>query len=293
MQKLFLVLQVFFFLATEIMELQSILVYIIWIPFVLHSASKTHAEIPDASKGCTESKETAVSVETCPKTEQEWKEAASRKGCNKISHSCSSFEYHCVINAWKNETVEVCAPIKNIVGNVCTEYSFGGSRIQRNSEAGCKNCPSFYYSNKSYKYPEYNINSTSFFFTSTLKTTAISDNKESITPSKQEMVSTNPDSAPSRQKGLSTDPDSESDLNIKILIPICIGLACLIAFMLVCAVYHSRKECFLIRDIIARICTFRKRQKQTSFNENINTHIENTPLREETPDHCSVNMEPS
>uniref|UniRef100_K1PB63 Uncharacterized protein n=1 Tax=Magallana gigas TaxID=29159 RepID=K1PB63_MAGGI len=39
---------------------------------------------------------------------EEWKEAAARKGCEKMT--CSSFEYHCVINAWGNETIEVCAP---------------------------------------------------------------------------------------------------------------------------------------------------------------------------------------
>ncbi|XP_062585991.1 uncharacterized protein LOC134247673 [Saccostrea cucullata] len=128
---------------------------------------------------------------------------------------------------------------------------------------------------------------------STLKTTTVSDNKESITPSRKELMSTDPDSAPSRQKGFSIDPDSESDLDIKILIPICIGIASLIAVILVCAVYRSRKECSIIRDIISRICTFRTKQKHTSFNENINTHIENTPLKEETTDHCSVNMEPS
>ncbi|XP_062621158.1 uncharacterized protein LOC134282780 [Saccostrea cucullata] len=285
------------------MELQLKLVHTTWIAFLFFSAPTTNADLPDASKGCKESiKETAVLVEYCPTTEQAWKEAASRKGCNTISHSCSSFEYHCVINAWKNETIEVCAPRKNIIGKVCTEYSFGGSVIQRNSDAKCKECPVFYFSNESYKYPEcYNlvyksrktnrpIVSTS---TSTLKNTAVSDNKESITPSRQELVSTDPDSAPSRQEGLSTDPDSESDLNVKILIPICIGIASVIAVILICAVHRSRKECSIIRDIISRICTFRTKQKQTSLNENTNTHIESTPLNEGTTDHCSVNIEPS
>ncbi|XP_062607101.1 uncharacterized protein LOC134268877 [Saccostrea cucullata] len=281
------------------MELQVVLVYTIWIAFVLHFASKTHAQVPDASEGCKESIETAVLVEFCPTTKHEWKEAASRKGCQKY---CPSFEYHCVINAWKNETVEVCAPVKNIVGKVCTEYSFGGSLIQRNSDAECKKCPPFYSSNESYKYSEcfdlvYKSRKTNIPMVlsspSTLMTTAISDNKESITPSRQEVVSTDLDSAPSRQKGLSTDPYSESDLNIKILIPMCIGIASLIAVILACAVYRSRKECSIIRDIISRICTLGTKQKHTSFNENINTHIENTLLNDGTTDHSSVNMEPS
>ncbi|XP_061192233.1 uncharacterized protein LOC133200459 isoform X2 [Saccostrea echinata] len=269
------------------MELQRKLFPTIWIAFVLHSASTTHAELPNASKACKESKDTAERVETCPRSEQEWEEAASRKGCQNISHSCSSFEYHCVINAWKNETIEVCAPIQNIVGNVCAEYNFGGSRIQRNAYAKCQNCPAFYFSNKSYKYPEcydlvYNARKRSrpivLTSPSTLKTTAILDNKGFITPSRQER--------------LSTDPDSESDLNTKIIIPICIGIASLIAFILICVVCRSTKKYSFINDIISRICMFRTRQKQTNLNENINSDIENTPLKEGTTDHCSVKMEP-
>lgn len=55
-------------------------------------------------------------MKSCPQNVNEWNEAAARKGCEKISHSCSSFVYHCVINAWGNETIEVCAPRLLIVG---------------------------------------------------------------------------------------------------------------------------------------------------------------------------------
>ncbi|XP_061192232.1 uncharacterized protein LOC133200459 isoform X1 [Saccostrea echinata] len=275
-----------FFLAMKTMELQLRLFLTICI--VLHSASPTHADLSDASKGCKESKETAKRVESCPRSEQEWEEAASRKGCQNISHSCSSFEYHCVLNAWKNETIEVCAPIQTIVGNVCAEYSFGGSRIQRNGYAGCQECPAFFFSNESYKYTEcYDlVNKTGetskpivITTPSTLKITAITDSKEFITPSGQE--------------GASTDPDSDSDLNTKIIIPICVGIASLIVVILICVVYRSRKECSFIEDMMSRICRFRTRQKQINLVENINTNIENTPLKDETTDHCFIKMEPS
>lgn len=41
-----------------------------------------------------------------------------------MSHSCnsSSFDYHCVINAWGNETIEVCAPRSVIVGESASIY---------------------------------------------------------------------------------------------------------------------------------------------------------------------------
>ncbi|XP_062592468.1 uncharacterized protein LOC134253908 [Saccostrea cucullata] len=269
------------------MELKCKLIPTIWIGFVLHSASTTHAEIPDASKGCKEPNETAVFVDSCPTTAQEWREAASRKGCK---NRCSSFEYHCVINAWINETIEVCAPIKNIVGNVCAEYNFGGSRIQRNEGAKCKKCPSNYLSNESFKYPEcYDLVNktreksrptvlTSSYFTTTKVTT---DDKEPITLSRQER--------------LSIDPDSDSDLHTKIIIPICFGIASLLIGVLICIlhVHRSRNSCSSILDTISWFCNFQKQQKHTDVNENPDTDIENTPLNKENTDRCSDETEPS
>lgn len=55
-------------------------------------------------------------MKSCPQNVKEWNEAAAKKGCKKLSHSCPSFEYHCVINAWGNETIEVCAPSLMIIG---------------------------------------------------------------------------------------------------------------------------------------------------------------------------------
>lgn len=65
---------------------------------------------------CNESISTTKIVNSCPKTAREWNEAAKKKGCKNITHSCTSFEYHCVMNAWRNETIEVCAPSWSIVG---------------------------------------------------------------------------------------------------------------------------------------------------------------------------------
>lgn len=59
---------------------------------------------------------TAQIVKSCPQNHKEWIKAAARKGCEQMARFCSSFEYHCVINAWGNETIEVCAPKLQIVG---------------------------------------------------------------------------------------------------------------------------------------------------------------------------------
>lgn len=63
---------------------------------------------------------TVRKVESCPHNVKEWKEAAARKGCEKMT--CSSFEYHCVINAWGNGTREVCAPRLLIIGKNIYRY---------------------------------------------------------------------------------------------------------------------------------------------------------------------------
>lgn len=62
-----------------------------------------------------------VKVKFCPTTEQEWENAAKLKNCNIMADQqrCSDahkFVYHCVINEFQNETLEVCAPQKLIAG---------------------------------------------------------------------------------------------------------------------------------------------------------------------------------
>lgn len=76
------------------------------------------------STECTDSAVTARKVKSCPQNVKEWNKAATRKGCEQMSHSCnsSSFDYHCVINAWGNETIEVCAPRSVIVGKSASIY---------------------------------------------------------------------------------------------------------------------------------------------------------------------------
>lgn len=81
-----------------------------------------HLQILGDSPECDDSAETAKIVKSCPQNNNEWNKAAKIKGCEKMSHSCSSFVYHCVINAWGNETIEVCAPPVIIVGTNASQY---------------------------------------------------------------------------------------------------------------------------------------------------------------------------
>ena len=63
--------------------------------------------------GCIVSDSTVKKVKSCPQNAEEWGNAADKKGCESLSHSLI---YHCVMNIWRNESVEVCAASINIVG---------------------------------------------------------------------------------------------------------------------------------------------------------------------------------
>lgn len=66
-------------------------------------------------------------VASCPKSKEEWDIAASKKKCSKIAaeakeKNCTIDEinptYHCVINAFRNKLLEVCADENTIFGNI-------------------------------------------------------------------------------------------------------------------------------------------------------------------------------
>nr|XP_022290024.1 uncharacterized protein LOC111101727 [Crassostrea virginica]XP_022290025.1 uncharacterized protein LOC111101727 [Crassostrea virginica] len=128
--------------------------YVVLYIIVLTGVQLPCARVLAWAEGCNDSTATVEVVSHCPTTFEEQVEAAVRKSCSKYSHKCSSFVYHCVINVWENETLEVCAPRKIIVGKVCAEFNDGGKSIQRHIRRKCKTCPKVYPSNESYKYEE-------------------------------------------------------------------------------------------------------------------------------------------
>lgn len=113
------------------------------------------------SNSCPVSPSTAEIVEDCPDSEQKWRELARRKNCTAYASQCDEPQrlvYHCVINEYANQTLEVCAYGRIIVSGYCTEYNYIGNRIQQNFRTNCASftqnpCPSGYPSNESYKYP--------------------------------------------------------------------------------------------------------------------------------------------
>lgn len=72
---------------------------------------------------CQQAVDSVKIVPSCPTSKKEWDKAAQEKNCIRIAfmQSCSSveqFEYHCVMNGYRNETLEVCAPSRIIFGKV-------------------------------------------------------------------------------------------------------------------------------------------------------------------------------
>lgn len=141
---------------------------------------------------CPEAIASAASVASCPTSKTEWEIAARKKNCRGIAtkQKCASvnkFRYHCVINSYSNETLEVCAPSRIIFGH-CVEFNVHGGVIQDQMSTPCNDmfpkCDSIYNSSDAYKYPDCyrlvtngEVSSTTPKFTTLATFTRITSNK--------------------------------------------------------------------------------------------------------------------
>lgn len=99
-------------------------------------------------------------VTICPTSKEEWDSAARKKNCSQfvaLDTNEERNEYHCVINAFLNATLEVCAPVKTMFG-YCTEYNVAGQVLQNHEEAQCNEesprCDKVYSSADAYKFQD-------------------------------------------------------------------------------------------------------------------------------------------
>uniref|UniRef100_A0A8W8JL70 Uncharacterized protein n=1 Tax=Magallana gigas TaxID=29159 RepID=A0A8W8JL70_MAGGI len=124
-----------------------------------------------------------------------------------MSHLCSSFVYHCVINAWGKETIE---------------SNYGRRKIQRNGNVHCEECPS-YFSNESYKYQECYEYVKNIKTSQTTQLTTESIDKESTT---QEMVYLSSSLTPNEESArLYQNTDTPETSSHIIIICAVVGLA--------------------------------------------------------------------
>ena len=63
------------------------------------------------SDPCPPSADSASFIDSCPMTSSEWNQRGIQKNCSKYPNTCfKPLEYHCLLNPYANESLEVCAP---------------------------------------------------------------------------------------------------------------------------------------------------------------------------------------
>ncbi|XP_062579623.1 uncharacterized protein LOC134241614 [Saccostrea cucullata] len=108
---------------------------------------------------CPATTRTIKKVDSCPTTEQEWIAASNLKKCYNLADykTCGkSLVYHCLLNEWWNETIEVCAPPWFMSG-FCPMFNTAEQRVIDNFNIDCSkftngSCPIRYLSSEAYKY---------------------------------------------------------------------------------------------------------------------------------------------
>lgn len=78
-------------------------------------------QITNCSFVCQLSTPTIHYVKSCPRNETEWQKAAKQKNCESLAphQNCTepkNFRFHCLLNQWRNATLEVCAKIYYLPG---------------------------------------------------------------------------------------------------------------------------------------------------------------------------------
>ncbi|XP_034327359.2 uncharacterized protein [Magallana gigas] len=148
---------------------------------------------------CQEAVDSLEIVTSCPTSKIDWEIAAGKKNCEKKAsrQNCDSlerFKYHCVINGFRNELVEVCAPSRIIFGH-CTEFNVHGGVIQDQMSTPCNDafpkCDLIYNSSDAYKYPDcYMLVTNDEVLLTIPKYTTTSSAFKRITSDKQAFVKT-------------------------------------------------------------------------------------------------------
>lgn len=77
---------------------------------------------------CQEAVKSITKVDICPTSKEEWDKAASKKNCSVMAamQNCTNTElflYHCVIDRFRKETIELCAPETIIRGNALIDIN--------------------------------------------------------------------------------------------------------------------------------------------------------------------------
>lgn len=60
---------------------------------------------------CPTSAASVSIIDNCPMNSSEWNQRATQKNCSMYPQTCNKpLQYHCLLNTYGNESIEVCAP---------------------------------------------------------------------------------------------------------------------------------------------------------------------------------------
>lgn len=63
------------------------------------------------ARPCPPSADSVSVIDSCPMNLLEWNQRAMQKNCSIYHQTCNKpLQYHCLLNTYGNESIEVCAP---------------------------------------------------------------------------------------------------------------------------------------------------------------------------------------
>ena len=63
------------------------------------------------ARPCPPSADSVSVIDSCPMNSSEWNQRAFLKNCSMYPQTCfKPLQYHCLLNPYGNESLEVCAP---------------------------------------------------------------------------------------------------------------------------------------------------------------------------------------
>lgn len=113
------------------------------------------------SRFCSWSKNSALSVDSCPESKNEFERREKLKNCTSLAviQNCTKpvkFKYHCLIDEAEKTFIEVCVPLYIITLGFCAEYNTVGALVQQHRGLKCSDmeppCPQLYNSTDAYLY---------------------------------------------------------------------------------------------------------------------------------------------
>lgn len=90
----------------------------------MHNTNKSTQQCYGSeNRNCQETVVNVRNVPRCPANKTEWDTAAQAKNCGTVIKECpdqEKFQYHCLINSYRDATIDMCTPKKFIFGKYCS-----------------------------------------------------------------------------------------------------------------------------------------------------------------------------